>query len=126
MINTNKFNNVDNFIDTSKYNGENISHLLVRVEIFGQDKEKAIQDDNRWNKNNDLDTNAKQLTVLLTNFATTIITNIRNESKWAPTNSLDNASLYLRNYLKYLYQIRNCNYISNFNNRSSSFKTTNP
>jgi len=126
MINTNKFNDIDNFIDTSKYNGENISHLLGCAEIFGQDKEKAIQDDNQWNENNDLDTNAKKLVASPTNFVTTIITNIRNESKWAPTNSLDNASLYLRNYLEYLYQIRNCNYISNFNNRSSSFKTTNP
>ncbi|HGJ5865168.1 MAG TPA: hypothetical protein ACHBZ9_03105 [Arsenophonus nasoniae] len=126
MINTNKFNSIDNSIDISKYSSENISHLLGCAEIFGHGKEKAIQDDNQWNENNDRDTNAKKLAASPTNFVTTIITNIRDQSKWAPTNSLDNASLYLRNYLDYLYQIRTCNYISNFNSRSSSFKTNNP
>ncbi|WGL94387.1 hypothetical protein [Arsenophonus nasoniae] len=126
MINTNKFNSIDNSIDISKYSSENISHLLGCAEIFGHVKEKAIQDDNQWNENNDRDTNAKKLAASPTNFVTTIITNIRDQSKWAPTNSLDNASLYLRNYLDYLYQIRTCNYISNFNSRSSSFKTNNP
>lgn len=125
MISTNKFNSIDNSIDTSKYSSENISHLLGYAEIFGQGNEKVIEDDNQWNENNGRDENAKKLAASPTNFVTTIITNIRDQSKWAPTNSLDNASLYLRNYLDYLYQIRTCNYILNFNNRSSSFKTTN-
>ncbi|WP_119711167.1 hypothetical protein [Arsenophonus endosymbiont of Aleurodicus floccissimus] len=81
MINKNKFNNIDNFIDTSKYSSENISHLLGCAEIFGQGKEKAIQDNNQWNENNDLDTNTKKLAASPTNFVTTIITNIRDESK---------------------------------------------
>lgn len=126
MINTNKFNSIDNSIDTSKYSDENISHLLGCAEIFGQGKEKAIQDDHLWNENSDRETNAKKLAASPTNFVTTIITNIRDQAKWAPTNSLDNASLYLRNYLDYLYQIRTCNYILNFNSRSGSFQTTNP
>lgn len=43
-----------------------------------------------------------------------------------PTDSLDNTSLYLSNFSDYLYQIRSCNYILNFNSHSASFNTTNP
>ncbi|MFS1539831.1 MAG: hypothetical protein ACL7BU_15350 [Candidatus Phlomobacter fragariae] len=65
-----------------------------------------------------------QRTVSPINFITIIIAHIRDKSKWTPTNSLDNTSLYLRNYLDYLYQIRSCNYILNFNSRSGSYETT--
>ncbi|HGJ5877480.1 MAG TPA: hypothetical protein ACHBX0_15285 [Arsenophonus sp.] len=59
MTDINKFNSIDNFIDTAKYNGEKISKLLGCAETFGSGKEKVFQDDKEWNENSDQDIKAK-------------------------------------------------------------------